>query len=73
MELKNFTISDIWNLKTLLVYSLPMTSILFVIVRVFSNQMQLSKKQKTFSGFSARFMKSISNFEHFEKNDDTHS
>ena len=35
--------------------------------------MQLSKKQKTFSGFSARFMKSISNFEHFEKNDDTHS
>ena len=29
--------------------------------------MQLSKKQKTFSQFSAAFLKSASNFEHFEK------
>ena len=36
--------------------------------------MQLSKKQKTLSQFSAAFLKSASNFEHFEKKEsETHS
>ena len=30
-----------------------------------SIKMQLSKKQKTFSGLLAAFLKSLSNFEHF--------
>ena len=33
-------------------------------------RMQLSKEQKTFSEFFAAFLKSILNFEHFEKEDD---
>ena len=33
-------------------------------------QMQLSRKQKTFSPFFAAFSKSIWNFEHFEQKDD---
>ena len=33
-------------------------------------RMQLSKQQKTFSEFFAAFLKSILNFEHFEKEDD---
>ena len=32
-------------------------------------QMQLSQKQKTFSQFVSAFLKSIFNFEHFEKKD----
>ena len=36
-------------------------------------QMQLSKKQKTFSEFFSAFLKTISNFEHFGKEDDPHS
>ena len=32
--------------------------------------MQLSKKQNIFSQFSVQFVKSKSNFEHFEKKDD---
>ena len=36
-------------------------------------QMQLSRKQKTFSEFFAAFLKSSLNFEHFQKNDDCHS
>ena len=35
-------------------------------------QMQLSEKQKTFSQFSAAFLKCMSNFERFEKKDDPH-
>ena len=35
--------------------------------------MQLSKKLKTFSQFFFPFLKSSSNFEHFEKKDDIHS
>ena len=35
--------------------------------------MQLSKKEKTFYKFFAPFLKSISNFEYFEKTDDPHS
>ena len=35
--------------------------------------MQLSKKQKLFSEFSSSFLKSTSNFEHFDKKDDAHS
>ena len=35
--------------------------------------MQLSKKVKTFSQFFAPFLKSSSNFEHFEKKDDIDS
>ena len=35
-------------------------------------QMQLSEKQKTFSQFSAPFLKCFSNFERFEKKDDPH-
>ena len=35
--------------------------------------MQLSKKQKTFSEFFSAFLKTISNFEHFGKEDDHHS
>ena len=35
-------------------------------------QMQLSEKQKTFSQFSAAFLKCISNFERFDKKDDPH-
>ena len=37
------------------------------------NQMQLSKKQKSFSQFHAPFLKPASIFEHFEKEDDPHS
>ena len=36
-------------------------------------QMQLSRKQKTFSGFFSAFLKSSLNFEHFQKKDDSHS
>ena len=36
-------------------------------------QMQLSQKQKTFSEFFCAFLKSSSNFEHFQKKDDSHS
>ena len=36
-------------------------------------QMQLSQKQKTFSGFFCAFLKSSLNFEHFQKKDDSHS
>ena len=35
-------------------------------------QMQLSQKQKTFSPFFASFLKSRSNFEHFDKKVDPH-
>ena len=35
--------------------------------------MQLSKKQKILSGFWALFLKSTSDFEHFEKKNDHHS
>ena len=37
------------------------------------HQMQLSKKLKTFPQFFFPFLKSSSNFEHFEKKDDIHS
>ena len=36
-------------------------------------QMQLSRKQKTFSEFFSAFLKSSLNFEHFQKKDDSHS
>ena len=36
-------------------------------------QMQLSRKQKTFSEFFCAFLKSSLNFEHFQKKDDSHS
>ena len=36
-------------------------------------QMKLSKKQKKFTKFFGPLMKSISNFKHFEKNNDPHS
>ena len=36
-------------------------------------QMQLSQKQKTFSEFFFAFLKSILNFKHFPKKDETHS
>ena len=35
-------------------------------------QMQLSKKQKNFSGFIPELFKARLNFEHFEKEDDCH-
>ena len=37
------------------------------------SQMQLSKKQKTFSEFFAPFLRSISNFQHFNKTMDMYS
>ena len=36
-------------------------------------QIQLSQKQKTFSQFFAAFLKSLLNFIHFQKKDDSHS
>ena len=36
-------------------------------------QMQVSRKQKTFSEFFAAFFKSSLNFEHFQKREDSHS
>ena len=36
-------------------------------------QILLSQKQKTFSEFFSSFLKSILNFEHFQKKDDPHS
>ena len=36
-------------------------------------QMQLSEKQKTFSGYFFPFLKSLLNFKHFRKKDDPHS
>ena len=36
-------------------------------------QMQLYRKQKTFSDFFSAFLKSSLNFEHFQKKDDPHS
>ena len=36
-------------------------------------QMQLSRKQKTFSEFFSPFLKSSLNFENFQKTDDSHS
>ena len=36
-------------------------------------QMQLSRKQKTFSEFYSPFLKFSLNFEHFQKKDDSHS
>ena len=38
-----------------------------------SIQMQLSRKQKTFSEFFCAFLKSTLNFEHSQKKDDSHS
>ena len=35
--------------------------------------MQLSQKQKTFSGFFFAFLKSLLNFKHFQKDDDPYS
>ena len=35
--------------------------------------LQLSQKSKTFSEFFRAFSKSMLNFEHFQKKDDTHS
>ena len=36
-------------------------------------QMQLSRKEKTFSEFFSQFLKSSLNFEHFQTKDDSHS
>ena len=36
-------------------------------------QIQLSKKQKTFSQISFAFLNSLLNFKHFRKKDDPHS
>ena len=36
-------------------------------------QMEVSRKQKTFSEFFSAFLKSSLNFEHFQKKDDSHS
>ena len=36
-------------------------------------QIQLSQKQKIFSQFLSGFLKSRSNFEHFQKKDETHT
>ena len=36
-------------------------------------QIQLSKKEKSFSEFFALFLKSTLNFQHFRKKDDIHS
>ena len=36
-------------------------------------QMQLSRKEKTFSQFFSAFLKSSLNFEHFQKKDDSDS
>ena len=36
-------------------------------------QMEVSRKQKTFSDFFSAFLKSSLNFEHFQKKDDSHS
>ena len=36
-------------------------------------QMQVSRKQKTFSQFFCAFLKSSLNFQHFQKKDDSHS
>ena len=36
-------------------------------------QMQVPRKQKTFSDFFSAFLKSSLNFEHFETKDDFHS
>ena len=36
-------------------------------------QMQLSQKQKTFSEFVFAFLKYILSFEHFNRNDESHS
>ena len=36
-------------------------------------QIELSQKQKIFSEFFLAFLKSISNFQHLPKNDDSHS
>ena len=36
-------------------------------------QMEVSRKQKTFSDFFSAFLKSSLNFEHFQKKDDPHS
>ena len=35
-------------------------------------QMEVSRKQKTFSEFFSAFLKSSLNFEHFQKKDDSH-
>ena len=62
-------------LNCLLAHRLPITSILFIIVRTWCNQIQveLSKKEKTFSEFSDAFPKPASHFQHFEQKDDPHS
>ena len=36
-------------------------------------EMQLSKKEKSFSQFFVPFLQSTSNFKHFERKDDRHS
>ena len=36
-------------------------------------QMKLSQKQYNFSHFNSRFLKSTSDFEHFQKKDDPHT
>ena len=48
-----------------------MASILFVLARIYRNhiQIELSKKQKTFSDFFGPLMKSASNSKHFERKD----
>ena len=35
--------------------------------------MELSQKQEKFSAFLAKFLKSILNFEYFQRKDDSHS
>ena len=52
-----------------------MTSILFVIVRIYGDnqfKLQLSKKQINFFDFLTQFSKFTQNFEHFETKYDTY-
>ena len=48
-----------------------MASIFFVLARIYRNhiQIELSKKEKTFSDFFGPLLKSASNSKHFERKD----
>ena len=76
IDLQRVSVSDMQNLKTVFFKTLSAEgkySLLNTDNLKQPFQMQLSQKQKTFSEFFSKFLKSSLNFEYFKKNNDLHS
>ena len=75
VDLHKGSVSEMQNLKT--VFNTLRTDGKYFLLNADNltqaNQMQLSQKQKTLSEKFYSFLKSILNFEHFQKKDDPHS